>query len=199
LGEGGYGGMGVGSRTRRSLTRRASLVRQEGTNADGSHQHDVNLFYNVGGDDTSDDGDSDDGDDRESSVEPPSFSRALVEDLGVAPAMEFELCAGESLYLPAGWFHEVTSLNDGGAEHMALNYWLHPPTNLKPGAAGFERPYSSNFWPDVFEAGLVRRGDEGRVGGGRGGRMKRRKKRWSMANLKLRWGRSWKHMRFRSL
>ena len=155
---------------------------QEGTNADGSHQDDVDLFYGRG-----DGGDSRDGEDVEEDVEddvnedPPSFSRATVEELGLAPAMEFELCAGESLYLPAGWFHEVTSGNDGGSVHMALNYWMHPPTNLERGAAGFERPYSSSFWPDVFEAGLVRRGDEKHRGGTPrklGGR--------SMAKLKLR-------------
>ena len=41
--------------------------------------------------------------------------------------------AGEALYLPAGWFHEVTS--SGGA-HAALNYWFHPPTE-----DAFDAPY----------------------------------------------------------
>jgi hypothetical protein len=36
--------------------------------------------------------------------------------------------AGQSLYLPAGWFHEVTSKSSkSGAEHVALNYWYQPP------------------------------------------------------------------------
>jgi hypothetical protein len=36
--------------------------------------------------------------------------------------------AGQSLYLPAGWFHEVTSKSSKTAtEHIALNYWYQPP------------------------------------------------------------------------
>ena len=31
--------------------------------------------------------------------------------------------AGEMLYMPAGWFHEVSSVG----QHCALNYWFHPP------------------------------------------------------------------------
>jgi Cupin-like domain len=57
-----------------------------------------------------------------------------------------ELVEGEMLYMPAGWFHEVTSQNrsqrggdDGG--HLALNYWFHPPDNLDPSAEGFAKPY----------------------------------------------------------
>ena len=39
------------------------------------------------------------------------------------------LTAGEILYLPAGWFHEVTSLPQGGhSRHHALNFWYMPPT-----------------------------------------------------------------------
>lgn len=84
------------------------------------------------------------------------------------------LSPGESLFLPAGWFHEVTSFNtfppdavigdigvettkaDGavgtrdstkdvfGGGHMALNYWFHPPDNL----SSFKKPYKSSFWED---------------------------------------------------
>ncbi|KAI9031480.1 cupin-like domain-containing protein [Hyaloraphidium curvatum] len=52
-----------------------------------------------------------------------------------------ELEAGEMLYLPASWFHEVESFGAEGG-HLALNYWFHPPDALK----NFERPYSSEFW-----------------------------------------------------
>ena len=48
------------------------------------------------------------------------------------------LKAGQSLYLPAGWFHEVTSKSSKGQYHMALNYWYHPPDNLDD----FNCPYS---------------------------------------------------------
>ena len=56
------------------------------------------------------------------------------------------------LYLPAGWFHEVTSFSDKGSSmHLALNYWFHPPDNLQPGLAGFDRPYTSGYWASVYK------------------------------------------------
>ena len=69
--------------------------------------------------------------------------------------------------MPAGWYHEVKSINSSSAStstdttaavspvrrrtstnnnsnsnvHMALNYWFHPPdTDV------YNRPYSSDFW-----------------------------------------------------
>lgn len=61
--------------------------------------------------------------------------------------IECTLRAGEMLYLPAGWFHEVSSFGTSTEssvqpQHMALNYWFHPPDN-----DSFERPYKSGFWP----------------------------------------------------
>ena len=74
-------------------------------------------------------------------------------------------------YLPAGWYHEVKSINNSSASastdttvavspvrrrtstntnnnsnsnsnvHMALNYWFHPPDTDV-----YNRPYSSDFW-----------------------------------------------------
>ncbi|CAO1632553.1 unnamed protein product [Parajaminaea phylloscopi] len=47
-----------------------------------------------------------------------------------------DLRPGEMLYLPASWWHEVTSeaspsdAPDGNSIHMALNWWFHPPDNL---------------------------------------------------------------------
>lgn len=63
--------------------------------------------------------------------------------------------AGDLLYLPAGWFHNVTSKNllaaesenDSSAYHLAMNYWFHPPNNLDAGASGFAKPYARDFWP----------------------------------------------------
>lgn len=58
---------------------------------------------------------------------------------------------GEMLYLPAGWFHEVTSfpnevINDNSDNiHMALNYWFAPPDGKN-----FANPYKSNYWQDDF-------------------------------------------------
>ena len=56
------------------------------------------------------------------------------------------LQAGEMLYLPAGWFHEVRSLGDPPLGHMAMNYWFHPPDN-----SDFHEPYSSKFWQTDWE------------------------------------------------
>jgi hypothetical protein len=79
-----------------------------------------------------------------------------------------EIRAGQMLYLPAGWFHEVTSFSnvpvtdsaDGAAEqaaehddssqigtHMAFNYWFYPPDGQD-----FEQPYTSSFWPRRWQA-----------------------------------------------
>lgn len=58
--------------------------------------------------------------------------------------------AGEMLYLPAGWFHEVTSFGgrrSGG--HLAFNYWMHPPDHLHP-TDGFSTPYKSAYWPEYW-------------------------------------------------
>lgn len=53
--------------------------------------------------------------------------------------------AGEMLYIPAGWFHEVKS--KGATGHIAFNYWFHPPDQ-----ANFNQPYSSDFWKKNFES-----------------------------------------------
>ena len=63
--------------------------------------------------------------------------------------------AGQMLYLPAGWFHCVTSQSTpGGSSHLAFNYWFHPPDNLDPGLQGFERPYISTYWPLMWRRRL---------------------------------------------
>ena len=65
------------------------------------------------------------------------------------------------LYLPAGWFHEVTSLGEKG--HMAFNYWSHPPDNLDPSLAGFARPYTRGYWPAIWAEAAAARGEGGEV------------------------------------
>lgn len=60
-------------------------------------------------------------------------------------AITVTIKAGEMLYIPCGWFHEVQSLGGGG--HIALNYWFHPPDSNT-----FERPYENEFWKQTFEA-----------------------------------------------
>jgi len=64
---------------------------------------------------------------------------------GAGPPLEVELRAGEMLFLPCGWFHEVTSLSAGPEGHLAFNYWFWPPDG-----SSAERPYISPFWEADF-------------------------------------------------
>ena len=58
--------------------------------------------------------------------------------LGGAAELACDVRAGEMLYLPCGWFHEVTSYG----EHAAINYWFHPPDTRE-----FDRPYAARgYW-----------------------------------------------------
>lgn len=58
------------------------------------------------------------------------------------------------LYLPTGWFHEVTSFGKEEAEstedniHIAVNYWFIPPTG-----STMEKPYTNKdcYWPMDYE------------------------------------------------
>jgi hypothetical protein len=105
--------------------------------------------------------------------EPESFSQVELslseEELsrrfplfpGLSAALECEVKAGEMMYPPAGWFHEVTSFNNeneikdnanGSRMHLALNYWFHPPDNLQTGDEGFLHPYTTKYWPELWEA-----------------------------------------------
>lgn len=52
-----------------------------------------------------------------------------------------DLKAGEMLYLPCGWFHEVISESGGDKYHLAFNYWLHPPSTKN-----FSNPYRDQYW-----------------------------------------------------
>ena len=68
--------------------------------------------------------------------------QCLVSPQGVHKALECELEAGQMLYLPCGWFHEVRSYGssqEGG--HLALNYWFHPPDQADPKAGSILEPY----------------------------------------------------------
>jgi len=54
------------------------------------------------------------------------------------------------LYLPAGWFHEVTSFNSSTepdfSGHLAFNYWLSPPTTKDFGV-----PYDNEYWVEWWK------------------------------------------------
>lgn len=69
----------------------------------------------------------------------PKFQNATYYDI--------TLKAGESLFLPAGWFHEVKSCGstvDG--VHMAMNYWMAPSTEND-----FDHPYQDGFWDSQWK------------------------------------------------
>ena len=128
---------------------------------ESSDEEEYPEWHGIGMDNDGDDEDSD-GD------EPSSFSRiptALVhQHLGLPTTAKppadtslrdfpklrkvkapfvVELSAGEMLYLPASWWHEVTSSSagDGDAVHMAFNYWFYPPNKLDT----FEEPYEDTL------------------------------------------------------
>ncbi|PSR70441.1 hypothetical protein PHLCEN_2v13692 [Hermanssonia centrifuga] len=78
-------------------------------------------------------------------VLPSGVSAADFPDLKKTPApFVVELNAGEMLYLPASWWHEVTSSSgsaEGNVVHMAFNYWFYPPDQLD----AFEEPYEDKM------------------------------------------------------
>lgn len=64
--------------------------------------------------------------------------------------MEVLLKPGDMLYLPAGWFHEVTSFGDEASpQHVALNWWFVPPTGTDA------QPYEDAYWTEDFQATLA--------------------------------------------
>jgi hypothetical protein len=65
-------------------------------------------------------------------------------NLKKATKITFELRQGEMLFLPAGWFHEVTSFGTDEKIHLALNYWLAPAVTTDP-----EKPYVDDFWKET--------------------------------------------------
>ena len=90
--------------------------------------------------------------------DPNNFSRVSVGDFTNSQVLQqkfpkfndatpafCELKVGEILYIPASWWHEVTSF--GSKEgHLALNYWFHPPNT-----EDFNKPYSSDFWQNDYD------------------------------------------------
>lgn len=112
-------------------------------------------------------------------IDPPSFSRippALlhideVEDSSERAALEalaqsefpelvglqkheVVLEKGEMLYLPCGWFHEVTSYaTEESPAHIALNWWFVPPTNHERTLSS--TPYIDAYWQQDYERTLA--------------------------------------------
>ena len=81
----------------------------------------------------------------------PSWSHQLAWRPVLQTCSHVGCHAGQMLYLPAGWFHEVTSFSSKeSSTHLAINYWFHPPDNLQAGEAGFTKPYRSGYWASVY-------------------------------------------------
>lgn len=60
--------------------------------------------------------------------------------------MEVWLEPGDMLYLPCGWFHEVTSFSDSTSNvHIALNWWFMPPVTSSE-----LNPYPDDYWRQDF-------------------------------------------------
>lgn len=99
-----------------------------------------------------------------SRIDLPGLSDAQIRHMfpkfpGKDAARIVELHCGQALYLPTGWFHEVTSFSaeqqqDRHQGHMAFSYWFHPPDNLSPDVVGFGKPYTSGFWPALWATRL---------------------------------------------
>lgn len=95
------------------------------------------------------------------SEHPDSFSRIKTQDLhawlfegkdaascGLQDLAEnttpfvAEMEAGDMLYLPSSWCHEVTSISEQSDNwHIAFNYWFHPPDDLED----YENPYTDKL------------------------------------------------------
>ena len=74
----------------------------------------------------------------------PAFCSATT-----APCVTVDLRAGEALWLPAGWAHEVVSFSDDSEDsHCAVNWWFYPAAEKSTA----EQPYADGFWQSVFDA-----------------------------------------------
>lgn len=68
-----------------------------------------------------------------------------------AKRLTVDLEPGEMLYLPAGWFHEVTSFGDSSKSsdvHVAVNYWFIPPTGHQVDNV---YDHKDKYWPKDYE------------------------------------------------
>ncbi|QFZ25777.1 hypothetical protein EJF18_10889 [Clavispora lusitaniae] len=58
---------------------------------------------------------------------------------------------GDMLYLPCGWFHEVTSFaNEDSPAHIAMNWWFMPPNGSKA-----SKPYKDDYWKHDYSKTLA--------------------------------------------
>ncbi len=85
-------------------------------------------------------------------VAPPNLSKEDFPNLQKTSApFVVTLEAGEMLYLPSSWWHEVTSssgADDSESIHMAFNYWFYPPNQLHD----FDEPYEDTLVWEYFRS-----------------------------------------------
>jgi len=73
----------------------------------------------------------------------PNIPNNFVTEPSLIEPIIVDLKAGEMLYLPCGWFHEVISHSGNDSCHLAFNYWMHPPSTKN-----FEKPYIDDYWSE---------------------------------------------------
>ncbi|KAK7684585.1 hypothetical protein QCA50_012165 [Cerrena zonata] len=89
------------------------------------------------------------------SIEDMDFDNLSLDEIGKRipgndlNKLQVWLKPGEQLYLPTGWFHEVSSFaqNELNPTHIAINYWFIPPTEFF-----FHTPYKDTYWQEDFDA-----------------------------------------------
>ena len=81
--------------------------------------------------------------------DPPNFSSLCDEDQRdlEKECITVDVEAGQMLYLPCGWFHNVISFKEDAEFHMAMNYWFAPPDGQTS-----DSPYVCEFWEDAWNA-----------------------------------------------
>ena len=80
-----------------------------------------------------------------------NFCTVSSKDVSQFAKISVDVEGGDILFLPTGWFHEVTSWasrkeKDGPEYHLAFNYWFHPPDS-----PNFDKPYTSQFWSNDWD------------------------------------------------
>lgn len=74
------------------------------------------------------------------------FAESHFPQMLLLAKLEVWLHPGEKLYIPAGWFHEVSSF--GPDPHVALNYWYVPPVQNT-----LDNPYHNDgYWQTPWKS-----------------------------------------------
>lgn len=128
--------------------------------ADRAMQQLLDVHGRVDGnwDDAADDDDDDmekeqkEQEEQEEAGFPDHFCRVTAEDASIAAVRRITvtLVAGEMLYLPSCWMHQVASTVAPDATsnvHMAFNYWFYPPDQFDK---GFTQPYASSYLQNTY-------------------------------------------------